>query len=154
MQRLNLPEYSFNVRKSNEGKIEIFDRTRKKYVALTPEEWVRQNFIQFLINDKNTPNTLISVEKEIILNKTKRRPDIVIFSKNGIAKTIVECKAPDIKITQKVFDQIAAYNISLQVDYLIVTNGLHHFCCKIDYHKRNFEFLENIPDYSIITSKL
>ena len=101
MQRLNLPEYSFNVRKSNEGKIEIFDRTRKKYVALTPEEWVRQNFIQFLINDKNTPNTLISVEKEIILNKTKRRPDIVIFSKNGIAKTIVECKAPDIKITQK-----------------------------------------------------
>ena len=152
MQKLNLPDYKFNFRKTKEDKIEIFDKIRRKYVALTPEEWVRQNFIQFLILEKNTPKALISVEKEIILNQTKKRPDIVVFTNIGIPKIIVECKAPVIKITQNVFDQIARYNISLQVDYLIVTNGLSHFCCKINYLKRNFEFLENIPDFSEVIS--
>lgn len=147
MQKLNLPEYDFNFRKTKGGKAEIFDKTRRKYVALTPEEWVRQNFIQFLISEKKAPKTLISVEREIILNQTKRRPDIVVFTKNGTPKIIVECKAPEIKISQDVFDQIARYNITLQVDYLIVTNGITHFCCKIYYEKRSFEFLENIPDY-------
>lgn len=150
MQKLNLPDYKFNFRKTKEDKVEIFDKTRNKYVALTPEEWVRQNFIQFLINEKKTPNTLISVEKEIILNKTKRRPDIVVSTNNGTPKIIVECKAPEIKITQEVFDQIARYNITLQVDYLIVTNGISHFCCKINYEKQTYEFLANIPDFSII----
>ncbi len=147
MQKLNLPEYEFNFRKTKDGKTEIFDKIRRKYVALTPEEWVRQNFIQYLILERNVPKTLISVEKEIVFNRTKRRPDIVVFTKNGNPKIIVECKAPEIKISQDVFDQIARYNFTLKVDYLIITNGMTHFCCKINYKKQSFEFLENIPDY-------
>lgn len=150
MQKLNLPEYEFNFRKSKDEKTEIFDKIRRKYVALTAEEWVRQNFIQYLKFERNVPETLISVEKEIILNRTKRRPDIVVFTKNGTPKIIVECKAPEINISQDVFDQITRYNITLQVDYLIVTNGMTHFCCKINYQKRSFEFLKEIPDFSEI----
>lgn len=151
MKNLNLPDYKFNLKKSKVGKTEIFDKCRRKYIILTPEEWVRQNFIQFLISEKNVPQSLISVEKEIILNKTKKRPDIVVFTKNAKPKIIIECKAPEIKITQDVLDQIARYNISLRVEYLIVTNGMTHICCKIDYQNHSFEFLENIPDYIDIT---
>ncbi|MCD6112073.1 MAG: type I restriction enzyme HsdR N-terminal domain-containing protein [Bacteroidales bacterium] len=149
MQKLNLPEYNFNI-KLNNNKLEIFDSIRKKFVALTPEEWVRQNFIMYLINKKHFPASLIAVEKKLIFNNMTRRTDIVLYNKNGSPKLIVECKSTDIKINQKVFDQIARYNMTLKVNYLVVTNGLEHYCCYIDDKNKTYNFLEEIPDYKNI----
>lgn len=149
MQKLNLPEYNFNI-KLNNNKPEIFDSIRKKFVALTPEEWVRQNFIMYLINEKKFPDSLISIEKKLTFNNMPRRTDIVIYKKDGSPKLIVECKSTDIKINQKVFDQIARYNMTLKVNYLVVTNGLNHYCCYIDIENKTYKFLEEIPDYKNI----
>ena len=146
MQKLNLPTYNFKL-KSNENKTLIFDKLRKKYMVLTPEEWVRQHFVYFLIDEKKYPTSLIALEKQLTINKRKKRTDILVFNKEGNPDIIVECKSPSIKITQDTFDQIARYNLKLQANYLIVTNGLEHFYCKMDFENETYIFLKEIPDY-------
>ena len=149
MQQLQFPAYSFRF-KSSENKISIFDEIRKKFVILTPEEWVRQHVIQFLIHDKKYPKSHINVEKELVLNQTKKRYDVVIYNKDGSIFLIVECKAPQIEISQNTFDQIARYNLSLKANYLMVTNGLHHYYCQLDYENEKYQFLVEIPNYKVI----
>ena len=146
MINLNLPSYSFKI-KNKENKLYIFDIIRKKNIMLTPEEWVRQNFIHFLIKEKKYPKSLIAIEKQLIINNLTKRTDILIFDKNGLPNIIVECKAPSVKISQDTFDQIARYNLKLNANYLIVTNGLQHFYCKIDHQLEKYHFLQDIPDY-------
>ncbi|MCD4695760.1 MAG: type I restriction enzyme HsdR N-terminal domain-containing protein [Bacteroidales bacterium] len=147
MQKLNLPEYSFRLREQ-ENKKQIFDRWRKKYVVLTPEEWVRQNFIMFLVEKKKFPGSLITVEKGLQVGGRVKRTDVVVYNRQAKPLLIVECKAPEVKITETVFDQIVRYNINLNVNYLVVTNGLQHFCCKLDYTNINYFFLNGIPYYN------
>jgi hypothetical protein len=144
LQQLNLPEFSFKLR-NKDGKDLIFDTIRKKFVILTPEEWVRQNFIQYLIHNLNYPQGLIASEFGIEYNKVKFRPDIVVFNQQGEPYLIVECKAPEVSIDQKVFDQIARYNLNLKVEYLVVTNGMKHFCCRLDYEEKTYKYLDYIP---------
>ncbi|HSN50679.1 MAG TPA: type I restriction enzyme HsdR N-terminal domain-containing protein [Bacteroidales bacterium] len=146
MQILNLPPADFRTR-SNNGRDEIFDPVRKRFVALTPEEWVRQNFLQYLINVKNIPPSLIGVEVALIYNNLKKRGDIVVWNNTGKPKLIVECKATEVMLTQDVFHQVAMYNMALNVDYLIVTNGLVHYACSIDHERQEYHFLEEIPGY-------
>ena len=146
MQRLNLPTYNFKL-KSSENKTLIFDKLRKKYVVLTPEEWVRQHYVCFLIEEKKYPISLIALEKQLIINNRKKRTDILVFNNEGNHEIIVECKAPSIKITQDTFDQIARYDLKLKANYLIVTNGLEHFYCKMDFKKETYIFLKDIPKY-------
>ncbi|WP_369047550.1 type I restriction enzyme HsdR N-terminal domain-containing protein [Tenacibaculum sp. UWU-22] len=147
MQKLNLPNYSFKL-KSNEKHTLIFDKIRKKYVVLTPEEWVRQHFVLFLIHEKKYPISLIAVEKQLTINNLKKRSDILVFSSNGLPHIVVECKAPNIAITQKTFDQIARYNLKLNASYLIVTNGLNHYYCQMDTKNKTYIFLKTIPSYN------
>ena len=146
MTPLNLPQAELKIIEKD-GKQLIFDVLRKKYVVLTPEEWVRQNFIHYLLEHKNYPKGLLANEIQLDLNGTKKRCDSVLFNKNLKAILIIEYKAPNIEITQKVFDQITRYNMVLKVDYLIISNGLDHYCCKIDYKKKNYTFLSDIPSY-------
>ena len=146
MQNLNFPSFNFRI-KSSENKTSIFDVIRKKFVILTPEEWVRQHVIHFLIEIKNYPLSLINVEKAIDLNGTIKRYDIVVYKPNGKIQLLVECKAPKVKITQDTFDQIARYNLILKGDYLMVTNGLHHYYCQINYQTENYQFLKDLPKY-------
>jgi hypothetical protein len=146
MQKLNLPSYSFKL-KSNEKHTLIFDNLRKKYLVLTPEEWVRQHVVRFLIKEKKYPASLIALEKQLIINNLKKRTDIVVFNKEGNPHIIVECKAPTIKINQDTFDQIARYNLKLNANYLMITNGLEHYFCQLDTTNETYVFLENIPDY-------
>jgi hypothetical protein len=148
MQKLNLPTYDFKL-KSNENKTLIFDRLRKKYVVLTPEEWVRQHFVCFLQQEKKYPASLIAIEKQLTIHQLKKRTDIVIFSSQGVPHIIVECKAPHIKITQDTFDQIARYNLKLKASFLIVTNGLEHYYCKLDTENECYIFLRDIPNYVV-----
>ena len=133
--------------KSVEGTIQVFDVIRKKYFVLTPEEWVRQHFIHYLNNEKNYPMGLMGVEKMVKYNALKTRADIVLYTREGKAKMIVECKAPNIKITQDTFNQIAKYNFKLKVEYLVVTNGIQHFCCRMDYENNKITFLDDIPTF-------
>ena len=144
MQLLNLPAYDFKLKQQG-LRIQIFDAIRKKYVVLTPEEWVRQNFLQFLIQDKKYPASLIAVEAGLKYNQLKKRADVLIYNKQGTPHLMVECKAPEVKITQDVFDQIARYNMVFKVKYLVVTNGLHHFCCLMDYTDNSYHYQEQIP---------
>ena len=146
MLALNLPSFPFKMQQRN-GKNVIFDALRKKYVALTPEEWVRQHFIHFLTDFKGYPKGLLANEVQLDLNGTKKRCDTVLFDKELHARMIVEYKAPHIEITQAVFDQITRYNMVLKVNYLIVSNGISHYCCKIDYHTMSYTFLPGIPHY-------
>jgi len=150
MQSLNLPTYSFKL-KSGRGRNLIFDEIRKKYIALTPEEWVRQNFIRYLISEKAYPASLISLEKHFTYNRMQKRSDILVYDRNANPVLMVECKSPDVKISQAVFDQIALYNLKFRVPYLIVTNGMYHYCCRYTEEKRNYIFLEDIPEYGIIS---
>lgn len=147
MISLNLPKYDFSIRRQGK-QFEIFDAIRNKYVAMTPEEWVRQNFLQYLIREKQFPKTLLSIERQLSLYQMSVRPDIVVYNNQGKPRLIVECKAPDVKISQQTFNQIAKYNITLRVDYLIVTNGMNHYCCLIDHQKKTYSFLQEIPEYS------
>jgi hypothetical protein len=147
MQPLNLPTYKFRI-KSSENKHFIFDIIRKKYMVLTPEEWVRQHFIHYLIEEKKYPISLIAVEKKLTINKLTKRTDILVFNNKGLPNIIVECKAPSVKITQETFDQIARYNLKLEANYLITTNGLEHFYCKMDTKNEQYIFLKNLPAYS------
>lgn len=146
MQALNLPSYDFKL-KSNENKTLIFDNFRKKYVVLTPEEWVRQHFAQFLVDEKGYPTPLIALEKQLSINGLKKRTDIVVYNTTGLPEIIVECKAPNIRIGQDTFDQIARYNLKLNAEYLIVTNGLEHYFCKMDVKSESYHFLKDIPHY-------
>ena len=144
MQKLNFPEYSFRF-KNSENKTLVFDEIRKKFVVLAPEEWVRLHTVQFLIKEKKYPKSHINVEKQLKLNNTTKRYDIVVFNSDGSIFLIVECKAPSINITQLTFDQIARYNLALESEFLMVTNGLEHYFCKMDYKNERYVFLEDIP---------
>ncbi|SHI95789.1 Type I restriction enzyme R protein N terminus (HSDR_N) [Mesonia phycicola] len=148
MVKLNFPPYQFRF-KNSENKTAIFDVLRKKFVILTPEEWVRQHTIQYLIHEKNYPKQLLNAEKQLKVNKLTRRYDIVGYNPNGSINLIVECKAPSVKITQETFDQIARYNLSLQAEQLMVTNGLSHYYCQLDYELEKYHFLREISAYSL-----
>ena len=146
MPQLNLPKVALKT-KSVEGTIQVFDVIRKKYFVLTPEEWVRQHFIHYLNTEKNYPMGLMEVEKMVKYNTLKTSADIVLYTTEGKAKMIVECKAPKVKITQDAFNQIAKYNCQLKVEFLVVTNGMQHFCCQMDYEKNEITFLKEVPEY-------
>jgi hypothetical protein len=149
MIKLNLPEYSFRIQKSEKG-IRIFDSIRKKFVALTPEEWVRQNFIKYIIEEKKYLASLIAVETGLKYNRLKKRSDITVYDKNGNLWMIIECKAPEVKISQDTFQQVAVYNMSgkTKTKFLAVTNGLKHYCCEINYEKNKYDFLKDFPDFN------
>lgn len=147
MQQLNFPAYQFRI-KSSENKTSIFDQIRKKFIVLTPEEWVRQHTINFLIKEKKYPKSLINVEKKIDINGLTKRYDIIIFKPDGSIQIIVECKSATTPITQQTFDQIARYNLALKGDYLMVTNGLQHYYCQLDYEQQQYIFLKDVPDYT------
>ena len=146
MQKLNFPKYNFRF-KSNENKTLIFDIIRKKFVILTPEEWVRQHTLHYLIYDKKYPVSNINVEKQLLLNDTVKRYDIIIFKNDGEVYIIIECKAPSITINQITFDQIARYNLALNSDILMVTNGLTHYFCKMDFENKKYLFLHDLSPY-------
>lgn len=147
MQQLNFPETEFRF-KSSENNIRIFDIIRKKFVVLSPEEWVRQHVVHWLIEHKNYPRSLINVEKQLIINGMRKRYDIVVFHSDGSIDILVECKSSSVEITQEVFDQIARYNLTANAEYLMVTNGLQHFFCQIDIVGEKYSFLPQIPDFS------
>ena len=147
MLSLNLPPFDIKIQQ-RDGKSFIFDPLRKKYIALTPEEWVRQHFVHFLTDFKGYPKGLLANEVQLTLNGTKKRCDTVLYNKDLSARMIVEYKAPHVEITQAVFDQITRYNMVLKVEYLIVSNGLRHYCCRIDYNTMQCTFLPDIPAYT------
>lgn len=147
MQELNLPSFERKMM-LKDNKPAILDIIRRQYVALTPEEWVRQHFVHFLIGHKGYPHSLMANEVQLKLNGMSRRCDTVVYDRTLRPRVIVEYKAPQVNITQQVFDQICRYNMVLQVDYLIVSNGLAHYCCKMNYVTGTYEFLQEIPEYS------
>ncbi len=149
MLELNLPPCGVKIKKTENGFV-VFDALRAKYVALTPEEWVRQNFVQFLVRHKGYPAALIANEMQIKLANRTKRCDTVVYNKQLAPLMIVEYKAPHVAITQEVFEQISRYNYVLRVPYLVVSNGLSHFCCRICYDDMTCEYLEEIPDYESI----
>ena len=145
MLQLEFPNYTFKIKNNGNGDY-IFDEIRKKYIKLTKEEWVRQNCVKFLINEKNFPSVLINIEKTIKINKLSKRYDIVVYKPDGGIKLLVECKSPEIKINQKTFDQIAVYNMNLKSEQLMVTNGLEHYYCEINYENKCYTFLKDIKN--------
>ena len=149
MLELNLPPFEKKIIQRDDKPF-IFDVIRRQYVALTPEEWVRQHFVHFLIHHKGFPHSLMANEVQLKLNGMSRRCDTVVYDRTLRPRVIVEYKAPSVNITQQVFDQICRYNMVLQVDYLIVSNGLAHYCCKVDYTTRSYSFLCEVPCYNEI----
>jgi predicted type IV restriction endonuclease len=143
MQQLNFSSYSFRF-KNSENKVSIFDAIRKKFIILTPEEWVRQHVVQFLMIDKNYPKSLINVEKVLKVNGLRKRYDVVVYNSDGSIFILIECKAPEINISQSTFDQIARYNMTLKSDYLMVTNG---YFCQMDFENEKYQFLHELPNY-------
>ena len=146
MYELNLPKYGIKI-KNDKGHQSIFDVLRRKYVALTPEEWVRQHFVHFLIEHKGYPKALMANEIQLAIGNKKLRCDSVLYDRTLKPRMIIEYKAPTVSITQKVFDQITIYNMLLHVDYLVVSNGIKHYCCRMDYANQKYLFMEDIPDY-------
>ena len=146
MYELNLPKYGIKI-KNDKGHQSIFDVLRRKYVALTPEEWVRQHFVHFLIEHKGYPKALMANEIQLAIGNKKLRCDSMLYDRTLKPRMIIEYKAPTVSITQKVFDQITIYNMLLHVDYLVVSNGIKHYCCRMDYANQKYLFLEDIPDY-------
>ena len=146
MQKLNFQQYDFRF-KNSENKVSIFDEIRKKFIILTPEEWVRQHVIRFLLEEKNYPKSLINVEKVLKVNGLKKRYDAVVFNSAGQIQVLAECKAPDVKITQATFDQIARYNMTMNAAFLMVTNGLNHYFCQMDFENEKYIFLPQLPEY-------
>jgi hypothetical protein len=144
MNNLNFPKYNFRFQKY-QNKVRIFSRLRKKFVVLTPEEWVRQHCVMFLIHEKNKSPYLMNEEKKVIINGMSKRYDVVVYKPDGSIELIVECKAPEVNITQDTFDQIARYNLSMKADYLMLTNGINHYFCQLDYEKQTFVFIPEIP---------
>ena len=146
LPQLNLPIAALKT-KLVDGTTQVFDQVRKKYLVLTPEEWVRQHFIHYLNQEKDYPLGLMGVEQMVKYNRMQTRADIILYTADGKPNMIVECKAPNVKITQDTFYQIAKYNSKLKVEYLIVTNGMKHYCCKMEYDSNEIKFLEEIPTY-------
>jgi hypothetical protein len=146
MQQLNFPSFSFRF-KNSENKVSIFDTIRKKFIILTPEEWVRQHVVQFLMIEKNYPKSLLNVEKVLQVNGLRKRYDIVVYNSDGTIHILIECKAPEVPISQSTFDQIAQYNMTLQSNYLMVTNGLNHYFCQMDNENEKYQFLNELPNY-------
>ena len=146
MYELNLPTFDFRLKKEN-SVVFIFDVIRKKFVKLTPEEWVRQHVVHFLLEQKHYPASLMNVEVGMEIQTMRRRADIVCYESDGGVRLITECKAPKVKITQTVFEQIAQYNMCLKAKYLLVTNGLEHFVCEINAEQKTYTFLQDIPPY-------
>ena len=149
MYELNLPKYGIKIANEN-GHQTIFDVLRRKYVALTPEEWVRQHFVHYLIEHKGYPQALMANEIQLAIGNKKLRCDSVLYDRSLKPRMIIEYKAPTVNITQKVFDQITIYNMLLHVDYLVVSNGIKHYCCRMDYENQNYLFLDDIPNYQEI----
>ena len=147
MLQLNLPEYNFRIKKLDE-KLLIFDSQRKRYVSLTPEEWVRQHFIRFLIEEKGYPAAYLAVEKQLSLNGMKKRCDAILYNEHALPILIIELKAPTVPITQTTFDQVAVYNSKLKVDFFMISNGIEHYCCKVDTLNSQYKFFPELPDYS------
>lgn len=148
MQPLNFPNYTFRF-KNSENKVAIFDEIRKKFIQLTPEEWVRQHVVQFLIEEKKYPKSYINVEKIVKINGMNKRYDIVVFNPDGSIFLLIECKAPEINISQTTFDQIARYNMILNANFLMVTNGLNHYFCQMDFQKETYHFLKELPHFKL-----
>ena len=146
---INLPPYEIKWREQD-GRRQIFDFLRRKWVALTPEEWVRQHFVHFLIEQKGYPKGLLANEVELRVGEKKLRCDTLLYNKAMQPQMIIEYKAPEVEITQRVFDQISVYNHLLHVDFLVVSNGRQHYCCRMDYEKHSWEFLPEIPSYNVI----
>ena len=146
MYSLNLPSYDAKIRK-NGSLMEIYDPLRRKYVALTPEEWVRQHFVNWLISDKEYLTSLMANEAGIKLNSLTRRCDTVVYDQHLDPLMIIEYKESNISITQDVFDQVVRYNTVLKVPYIVVSNGVNHYCCKMNYEKQSYDFLTEIPNY-------
>ena len=146
MQELNLPRYEISVKRNGE-RLTIFDFIRRRHVALTPEEWVRQHFVHFLVEHKGYPKGLLANEVELSVGEKNLRCDSILYDPSLKPRMIVEYKAPSVVVTQKVFQQIATYNLLLHVDYLVVSNGLTHYCVKMDYDNQKYLFLDDIPDY-------
>lgn len=148
MQKLNFQLYNFRF-KNSENKVSIFDAIRKKFIILTPEEWVRQHVVQFLLEEKKYPHSLINVEKALKVNGLRKRYDVVVYNPDGSIFILIECKAPEIKIAQATFDQIARYNMTMRASFLMVTNGLNHYFCQMDFENEKYHFLEELPNYKL-----
>lgn len=146
LQPLQLPPYPFKITEQG-GVLTIFDEIRKKHIIITPEEWVRQHFVQYLINQKGYPKSLIKLEGGLKLHGKARRTDIVVFNPDGEKILLIECKAPSVNIDQKVFDQVARYNMVHKVSLLAVSNGLEHYYCRVNFAKRDYSFIEELPHY-------
>ncbi len=153
MQQLNFPKYTFRF-KNSENKVSIFDEIRKKFIILTPEEWVRQNVVQYLLQEKRYPKSYINVEKLIKVNDLSKRYDVIVYQPNGEIFLLIECKAPEIKIAQETFNQIARYNLTLKANYLMVTNGVNHYFCEMDFENEKYNFLKELPEFEITNNKL
>ncbi len=149
--KLNLPEFEFTF-KDEGGRRFIFDKIRHKYLLLSPEEWVRQNFVRYLIENKKYPSSLIALEMPFTINEANLRSDIVVYNRQGKIIVMVECKSPQVSLSQKVFDQAAGYNLKLNSEILIITNGISHYCCRLDYPQHKWIFLSDIPNYTELSS--
>lgn len=145
---LNLPQFEFKIQET-EGKLSIFDILRKKYVALTPEEWVRQHFIHLLIVNYNYPKSLIKIESGLKYHQLSKRSDIVVYDRSGNLFLVVECKAASVPVSQETFNQAARYSFSLRAKHLAVTNGLKHYCCRVDYDTSKIEYLKDLPQFDL-----
>lgn len=148
MQKLNFPDYTFRF-KNSENKLAIFDGVRKKFVILTPEEWVRQHVVTYLLNDLMYPKSYLNVEKLLKINGLNKRYDVVVYNPDGSVFLLVECKAPSVAITQITFDQIARYNMAAKAQYMMVTNGINHYFCSMDYEQEKYIFLKELPAYKL-----
>jgi hypothetical protein len=149
MRKLNLPAYDFRYRTEGENRL-VLDIYRKRFVRLTPEEEVRQRFARYLVEEKGFPASLVMTEYALKLNKMSRRCDILVHKPAGQPALLVECKAPEVSIRQATFDQVARYNLAFRVRYLMVTNGLKHYCCRVDFESGKITFLSDIPSYEEI----
>lgn len=149
MQALNFPAISAATRTTN-GRTEIFDPVRKIYIALTPEEWVRQHLVHYLMNDRLVPAGLIAIEKKIVVNKLSKRYDVVVYKPDGTPVMIVECKAPSVKISSETFNQALRYNLALNIRFLLLTNGLTHFCFMLDYENQSSSLMDRIPNFDLL----
>jgi hypothetical protein len=147
MQKLQLPEYTFRL-KEKTGKKLIFDEFRQKWVVLTPEEWVRQRFLKYLVSENHFPGSLLSVEKKVLINGLYQRFDLLVYDRKGKPLLIAEFKAPSVEITRLAFDQAIRYNTVLKAPFFLISNGLTHFLCRVDFENRKTEYLNGLPEYS------
>lgn len=149
LEKLNLPAYEYRIAEKN-NQVEIFCLIRKRFVLLTPEEWVRQHFINFLVSQHKYPKSMIQVEKEILYNRLRKRFDIVVYNPMGKALMLIECKASSVKLSENTFQQAAVYNLNLQSEFLVITNGMQHYCCRIDHKLKKYDFIQSLPEYPSI----